>query len=174
MLTYAFIESRSTAIWEWLYNTSFMVRLRSKWKTTSRYLSIISHQNCAVGILILLSTTCLIVEQMTLKLKNRFREIIYHTIYILYMANCSFWYITSSLLFYNVSEGTQYPRLEEFSHMWKYLEATKYLFLTLKTSGIQVIQWYVDVDFSVHHDMRSHNDIMMNLGKYCVYGSPGK
>ena len=58
--------------------------------------------------------------------------------------------------------------------MCNYLEATNDLPLILRADGIQVIKWYVDVYFTVHHEIISHNRIMMNLGKGCVYSLYGK
>ena len=43
----------------------------------------------------------------------------------------------------------------------------------LEFFGLQVIKWYVDVDFAIYHDMHRPNRIMMTPGKGYVYGYYG-
>ena len=54
------------------------------------------------------------------------------------------------------------------SRTLKYLKATAKLPLTLETSSIQTIKWYVDASFAVHPDMRSHTGALMTMGKGCI------
>ena len=56
----------------------------------------------------------------------------------------------------------------------KYLHSTCHIPLILKGGSLNSIKWYIDVVFSVHHNMRSHTGIMMMMGKGCIYGASGR
>jgi hypothetical protein len=47
----------------------------------------------------------------------------------------------------------------------KYLNGSLDLVLTLEADDTQIIKWWIDGSFAVHHDMRSHNGGIMSLGK---------
>ena len=49
----------------------------------------------------------------------------------------------------------------------KYIRGTLYLVLTIQASNLQVrlIQWYVDADFAVHEDFKSHTGAGITRGK---------
>ena len=42
----------------------------------------------------------------------------------------------------------------------KYLDATKYLVLTIKCDGTGSNKWWVDAAFVVHHNIRSHTGVL--------------
>ena len=46
--------------------------------------------------------------------------------------------------------------------------------LTLETDGSGCIYWWVDADFAVHNDMRSHSGGVLSLGKGAIYGASKK
>lgn len=58
--------------------------------------------------------------------------------------------------------------------MFRYLNSSKELVLTLDAGNLNVMKWYVDASFAVHKDMRSHTGAMLTLGKGCVYSTSGK
>ncbi len=48
---------------------------------------------------------------------------------------------------------------DEWVKLWrvlKYLHGTVYLSLTLDVSNMSLVRWWVDVEFAVHPDYRSH------------------
>ena len=47
----------------------------------------------------------------------------------------------------------------------KYLSGMRYLVLTLESDGNGTVKWWLDVAFAVHHDMKSHTDGMMSMGR---------
>ncbi len=47
----------------------------------------------------------------------------------------------------------------------KYLHGTIYLSLTLDASMMNLVRWWVDASFVVHHDVRSHTGAVFSLGK---------
>ena len=49
-----------------------------------------------------------------------------------------------------------------------YLRCTRGMCLTLEAHDLQIIKWWVDASFAVHHDMRSHTGATMSLGKGAV------
>ena len=54
--------------------------------------------------------------------------------------------------------------------LW-YLNGTKKLKMVLKADNLTILKWYVDAEFAVHKDMKSHTGAMMTIGKGCMYGS---
>ena len=46
-----------------------------------------------------------------------------------------------------------------------YLKCTRYDVLTVEADDEQTLYWYVDADFSVHADMKSHTGSVFYLGK---------
>ena len=46
----------------------------------------------------------------------------------------------------------------------KYLSGTRDLVLTLESDGNGKLKWWVDAEFTVHHDMKSHTGGMMYMG----------
>jgi hypothetical protein len=53
----------------------------------------------------------------------------------------------------------------------KYLNGSRDLVLTLEANETQIIKWWIDGSFAVHHDMRSHTGGMMSMGKGAAYGT---
>ena len=56
----------------------------------------------------------------------------------------------------------------------KYIKGTIYLPLRLTAGDMTVINWYIDGEFSVHDDMRSHSGATMIIGKGSVYSGSSK
>jgi len=68
----------------------------------------------------------------------------------------------------------QHPDVDDYKKLRRvicYLRATKELSLTLEAHDLQIIKWWVDASFAVHHDMRSHTGGVMSLGKGAVYST---
>ena len=59
----------------------------------------------------------------------------------------------------------------KLGRMMQYLRATRELTLTLEASCLNVVKWWVDGSFAVHHDMKSHTGGVMSLGKGAIYGT---
>jgi hypothetical protein len=47
----------------------------------------------------------------------------------------------------------------------KYLRGSIDKILTLEADATQIVKWWVDASFAVHHDMKSHTGGTMSLGK---------
>jgi hypothetical protein len=60
---------------------------------------------------------------------------------------------------------------KKLSRVIRYLRYTRELYLTLETSSINVLKWYVDASFASHADMRSHTGSYFTLGKGGAYCS---
>jgi hypothetical protein len=68
----------------------------------------------------------------------------------------------------------QKPDVDDYKKLSRvvcYLRSTKLLSLTLEANDLQIIQWWVDASFAVHHDMRSHTGGTMSLGKGAIYST---
>ena len=68
----------------------------------------------------------------------------------------------------------QAPDVDDYKKLRRvvcYLRETRKLRLTLEADNLQVIKWWVDASFGVHHDMRSHTGGVMSLGKGAVYST---
>ncbi len=57
------------------------------------------------------------------------------------------------------------------SCMMRYLSGIKLLPLILEADSINVVKWWVDASFAVHHDMKSHAGGTMTLGKGMPYST---
>ena len=55
-----------------------------------------------------------------------------------------------------------------------YLSNTVDSVLTLKSNESGVIKWWVDAEFSIHHNMQSHTNGCMSRGKRTIYSMPTK
>ena len=55
----------------------------------------------------------------------------------------------------------------------QYLHATWWdMQLTLEASNVNIIKWWMDASFAVHHpDMKSHTGAVMTLGRGAMYAS---
>ena len=56
----------------------------------------------------------------------------------------------------------------------RHLEYTKHLPMILSWDNEGNIQWYVDISFAVHEDMKSRTGMLMKLGSGIVYGGSNK
>ena len=55
-----------------------------------------------------------------------------------------------------------------------YLKCTRDNWLTLEEDNEQTLYWYVDVDFAVHADMKSHTGSVFSLGKGMIVADSTK
>ena len=53
----------------------------------------------------------------------------------------------------------------------KYLQSNTKLDLTLEAENIHAVKWWVDADFALHPDMKSHTGATMSQGKVSVYST---
>ena len=60
------------------------------------------------------------------------------------------------------------------SRILKYLSGTRDLVLTLESDGTGTVKWWVDAEFAVHHDMKSHTGGMMMMGQGDLYSASNK
>lgn len=60
---------------------------------------------------------------------------------------------------------------KKLRRMLQYLRSTADLQLTLEADNSNVVKWWVDAAFAVHHDMKSQSGGAMSLGKGVAYGS---
>ena len=60
---------------------------------------------------------------------------------------------------------------KKLTRVMKYLRGTVSMPLTLESSNMNVVKWWVDASFAVHPDMKSHTGGAMSLGKGVVYGT---
>jgi hypothetical protein len=63
---------------------------------------------------------------------------------------------------------------KKLGRVMKYLRATRDLPLTLEASKLNIIKWWVDASFAVHHDMRSHTGAIMTMGRGAMYATSSK
>ncbi len=64
--------------------------------------------------------------------------------------------------------------LNKLSRVIKYLRNTSALVLRLSAENLNVIKWWVDASYGVHHDMRSHTGGAMSMGTGAVYSTSKK
>jgi hypothetical protein len=53
----------------------------------------------------------------------------------------------------------------------KYLRTTRTLVLRLSADNLNIIKWWIDASYGVHHDMRSHTGGTMSMGTAAVYST---
>jgi hypothetical protein len=53
----------------------------------------------------------------------------------------------------------------------KYLRTTRKLVLCLSADNLNIIKWWIDASYGVHHDMRSHIGGTMSMGTGAVYST---
>jgi hypothetical protein len=71
----------------------------------------------------------------------------------------------------------QHPTKHDFnklSRVIKYLCNTVDLVLRLSADNLNIVKWWVDASYGVHHDMRSHTGGAMSLGTGAVYSTSKK
>jgi hypothetical protein len=56
----------------------------------------------------------------------------------------------------------------------KYLRKTKDLVLRLSADNLNIIKWWIDASYGVHHDMRSHTGGVMSMGTGAAYSTSKK
>jgi hypothetical protein len=62
----------------------------------------------------------------------------------------------------------------KLSRVIKYLRNTKELVLTLSADNLNIIKWWVDASYAVHHDMKSHTGGVMSMGTGATYSTSKK
>jgi len=67
-------------------------------------------------------------------------------------------------------KGPDMDDWKKLARVMRYLRATIDMPLTLEANNLQVIKWWVDASFAVHHDLKSHTGGAMSLGKGVIYG----
>ena len=60
------------------------------------------------------------------------------------------------------------------SRVLKYLSSTRDLVLTLESDGTGTLKWWVDAEFTVHHDVKSHTGGIMLMGQGVLYSASSK
>jgi hypothetical protein len=60
------------------------------------------------------------------------------------------------------------------SRVIKYLRHSKHLVLRLGAANLNIIQWWTDASYAVHHDMRSHTGGVMSMGTGAANSSSRK
>ena len=71
----------------------------------------------------------------------------------------------------------QHPTVHDYnklSRTIKYLRNTTELVLRLSADNLNVVKWWVDASYGVHHDMKSHTGSVMSLGTGAVYSASKK
>jgi hypothetical protein len=71
----------------------------------------------------------------------------------------------------------QHPTRHDYnklSRTIKYLEKIVELVLRLSADNLDVVKWWVDASYGVHHDMKSHTGGVMSLGTGAVYSASKK
>jgi hypothetical protein len=53
----------------------------------------------------------------------------------------------------------------------KYLRATRKLVLRLSANNLNIIKWWIDASYGIHHDMQSHTGGTMSPGTGAVYST---
>ena len=56
----------------------------------------------------------------------------------------------------------------------KYIIGTRDLVLTLESDDTRMVKWWVDVEFAVNHDMKSHTGGMMSMERGSLYSASNK
>jgi hypothetical protein len=62
----------------------------------------------------------------------------------------------------------------KLSRVIKYLRKTKDLVLRLSADNLNIIKWWIDASYGVHHDMRSHTGGVMSTGTGAAYSTSKK
>ena len=60
---------------------------------------------------------------------------------------------------------------KKLGRVMRYLRKTITLTPTLEANKLRLIQWWIDVAYATHRDMRSHTGGAMTLGKEVIYGT---
>ena len=73
-----------------------------------------------------------------------------------------------------LSTHVSQPDLDDWKKLARliaYLRGTKELVLTLSADKSNLVKWYVDAAYAIHHDMKSHTGGVMTLGKGAAIAS---
>jgi hypothetical protein len=62
----------------------------------------------------------------------------------------------------------------KLSRVIKYLRKTKDLVLRLSADNLNIIKWWIDASYGIHHDMRSHTGGVMSTGTGAAYSTSKK
>jgi hypothetical protein len=68
----------------------------------------------------------------------------------------------------------QQPTRQDYNNLAKvikYLRVTQQLVLRLSADNLNIIKWWVDASYGVHHDMRSHTGGTMSMGTGAAYST---
>jgi hypothetical protein len=71
----------------------------------------------------------------------------------------------------------QHPTKHDYSKLSrviKYLRSIKDLDLRLSANNLNIVKWWVDASYAVHHDMRSHTGRTMSMGTGAIYSTSKK
>ena len=60
---------------------------------------------------------------------------------------------------------------KKLRRVMQYLRGSINLVLTLEADDMQVVKWFIDASYGVHHDLKSHTGATMTLGKGSVYSA---
>ena len=63
---------------------------------------------------------------------------------------------------------------KKLTRLMRYLRGTKNLILTLRANDNGIIQWWIDVSYTVHDDMKGHTGATLSLGKGGIYSGSWK
>jgi hypothetical protein len=72
-----------------------------------------------------------------------------------------------------VQQPTRHDQ-NKLARVIKYLRGTKDLVLRLSAENLNIIKWWVDASYGVHHDMRSHTGGAMSMVTGAVYSTSRK
>jgi hypothetical protein len=62
----------------------------------------------------------------------------------------------------------------KLSRVIKYLRSTNTLVLRLGADNLNVVKWWIDASYGVHHDMKSHTGGVMSMGTGAAYSTSKK
>ena len=57
----------------------------------------------------------------------------------------------------------------KLERLLSYLQDTRDLPLTLGIESLQVVKWWTDASFAVHHDLKSHSGVLGSLGRGAIF-----
>ena len=63
---------------------------------------------------------------------------------------------------------------KKLGRILKYISGTRDIILALESDGTGTVKWWVDAEFAVHHDMKSHTGGMITMGQGALYSAANK